>query len=77
MKSIRLLALAAIFCLPGCSAPGATYAKAHPELSPVHRQILVTGRIPGGVAAAGMTMEQVKVAVGNPRQREQLSGGEV
>ncbi len=37
----------------------------------------MTGKIPGGVSAAGMTMEQVKAAVGNPRQREQLTGGEV
>ena len=77
MKSIWLLALSTVFCLPGCSTSGATYAKAHPELSPIHRQILMTGRIPGGVAAEGMTMEQVRAAVGNPRQREQLSGGEV
>ena len=43
----------------------------------MHRQILMSGKIPGGVAAAGMTMEQVKMAVGNPRQREPLNGGEV
>ena len=77
MKTFWLLAGIAISCLAGCASPGATYARAHPELSPMHRQILMSGKIPGGVAAAGMTMEQVKVAVGNPRQREPLNGGEV
>ena len=74
---IAVLAMSAVLCLPGCSTPGAAYAREHPELSPVHRQILVTGRIPGGVAAEGMTKEQVKAAVGNPRQREPVDGGEV
>ena len=67
----------AVAGLTGCASPGAAYAKAHPDLPPIHRQILTTGRIPGGNAAAGMTMEQVKAAVGNPSHREQLTGGEV
>lgn len=77
MNHLWLFALVAAFGFAGCATPGATYAKAHPKLSPVHRQIIITGRIPGGATAAGMTMEQVKVAVGNPRQHEQLNGGEV
>jgi outer membrane protein assembly factor BamE (lipoprotein component of BamABCDE complex) len=77
MKQIGLFALSVAACLAACSTPAASYAKAHPELSPMHRQILVTGRIPGGAAAAGLTMEQVKLAVGSPRQRERLNDGEV
>lgn len=77
MKHLCLVAVIAVGGFTGCATPGATYAKAHPELSPIHRQIITTGRIPGGATAAGMTMEQVKVAVGNPTQREQLNGGEV
>lgn len=42
----------------------------------MHRQILSTGKIPGGMAAAGMTMEQVKLALGNAREHESLNGGE-
>lgn len=77
MQHLCLFAVVAACGLAGCATPGVTYARAHPELSPIQRQIIITGRIPGGATAAGMTMEQVKVAVGNPRQREQLNGGEV
>lgn len=77
MKCHWLFGVLAVSGFAGCSTPGAMYVKAHPELSPVHRQIITTGRIPGGTTAAGMTMEQVTAAVGNPRQREQLNGGEV
>jgi outer membrane protein assembly factor BamE (lipoprotein component of BamABCDE complex) len=77
VRNLSLSAVVAAFGLAGCATPGATYVKAHPELSPVHRQIILTGRIPGGATAAGMTMEQVQAAVGSPRQREPLNGGEV
>ncbi len=76
MKHFFLFAAAVIFTIAGCATPGANYVKAHPELSAMHKQILTTGKIPGGAAAAGLTMEQVKLAVGNPSQREQISGGE-
>ena len=61
------LLLAACF-ISGCSTtPGSAYARKHPELSPGHRQILVTGIVPGGEVVKGMTKEQVKIAMGgNP-----------
>ena len=77
MKHLWWFAALAVVGFAGCATPGARYAKAHPELSAAHRQIITTGRIPGGTAAAGMTREQVQAAVGNPRQREPLNGGEV
>lgn len=76
MKSIRFLAVSAILTLAGCATRGAAYAKAHPEISPTHRQILITGKIPGGTAAAGMTKEQVRLAVGSPKRIKQASTGE-
>jgi len=77
LKLRAFIALVAISCLGGCASPRVAYAKAHPELSPTHRQILISGKIPGGMAAAGMTKDQVKLAVGNPKQLEQTSAGDV
>ena len=42
----------------------------------MYRQILSTGKIPGGAAVAGMTKEQVKLAVGSPKRTEQAGAGE-
>ena len=77
MKTACFIASLAIVCLSGCSTPGSQYAKAHPELSPAHRQILTTGTIPGGGAVEGMTKEQVRLAAGNPVRVEKLSGQDV
>ena len=74
---IAAFAAVAISCLVGCASPRTAYAKAHPELSPTHRQILMTGKIPGGMAVGGMTKEQVKLAVGNPKRLEQTPAGDV
>lgn len=74
MKSLWLVALLALSCLSGCSTPGATYAKAHPELLPTHRQILIDGKVPGGGAVEGMTQEQVRLAIGNPATFEKING---
>ena len=74
MKSPCFAALLALSCLSGCSTPGATYARAHPELSPAHRQILKEGKVPGGGAVEGMTQEQVRLAIGNPSTFEKING---
>ena len=64
--------------LSGCSTPGSSYASAHPGLSPTHRQIFMTGMIPGGDAVAGMTREQVKLAMGrSPTTFESFGGQDV
>jgi outer membrane protein assembly factor BamE (lipoprotein component of BamABCDE complex) len=77
MKTICFIVVVAVFCVSGCSSPGSQYAKAHPELSPTHRNILITGRIPGGDAVEGMTKEQVKLAMGNPTKSETVNGQDV
>ncbi len=76
MKHIIPLFLAAIAgVLSGCATPAQTYAKQHPELSPQQLQILNTGRIPDGTAVAGMTQEQVKIAMGiEPAQYTKADG---
>ena len=77
-KLSALIAAAAILHLAGCaSSPRIAYVKAHPELSPAHRQILLSGKIPGGMAAEGMTKDQVKLAVGSPKRLEQTGTGDV
>lgn len=64
-SSHRLLIIfAAAGWLTACANPGASYAAKHPELTPAQRQILARGKIPSGDAVAGMTREQVKIAMG-------------
>ena len=49
-----------------------------PELSPAHRQILTSGKIPNGDAVAGMTKEQVKLAMGeSPTTFDKFNGEDV
>ncbi len=68
-----LAAVAAAF--GGCATPAQTYAKQHPELTPEQVQIFNTGRIPDGTAVAGMTQEQVKIAmVVEPVQYTKVDG---
>ena len=77
MKSACYIAAIAIFCFSGCSTPGSHYAKAHPELSPSHSKILITGEIPGGFAVAGMTKAQIRLAKGSPTKFDTLNGQDV
>src|SRR5580704_15762741 len=76
MKSIAPLLLATVACaLAGCATPSQTYAKQHPELPAAQLQILKTGKIPDGTAVAGMTQEQVKLAMGiEPAQYTKIDG---
>jgi hypothetical protein len=50
--------------LAGCANPGKSYADRYPELPAAHREILARGKIPSGDAVAGLTREQVKLAMG-------------
>lgn len=62
--------------LAGCANPGRDYAGKHPDLSVAHRQILQTGKIPSGDAVAGMTREQVTLAMGGGAQSFDKINGE-
>jgi outer membrane protein assembly factor BamE (lipoprotein component of BamABCDE complex) len=67
--------VAAAALLAGCANPGQSYASRHPELSVAHRQILSRGSIPSGDAVAGMTREQVKLAMGgDPTTFDRIDG---
>ncbi len=73
--AISALLLLATCLLSGCGTPGINYAKQHPELSPAHLQILKTGKVPDGDAIAGMTREQVQIAMGvEPAQYTKVDG---
>ena len=52
------------FLLASCTNEGQIYAKKHPELSPEHRRIMASGKIPDGTAVAGLTREQIRIAMG-------------
>jgi len=54
----------ALLLLAACTNEGQIYAKQHPELNPAQRKILATGKIPDGTAVAGLTRDQVRMAVG-------------
>ena len=73
--AIPALLLLASCLISGCGTPGITYAKQHPELPPAHLQILKTGKVPDGDAIAGMTREQVQIAMGvEPAQYTKVDG---
>lgn len=64
--------------LTSCANPGQSYLKAHPELSPAHRQIFARGEIPSGNAVAGLTREQIKLAMGHdPTTFDKANGEDV
>ncbi len=60
-----VLAAALTTLLASCGTVGQAYARQHPELSPEHRQIFMTGKVPDGMAVAGMTRDQVLMALGS------------
>jgi hypothetical protein len=76
MRIIKLLAALVIVCvLSGCETPTKAYVKQHPELSPEHRKIILSGRIKFGDPVAGMTREQVRLVMGtDPDQFDSANG---
>jgi hypothetical protein len=79
MHSIRslLFVIGTAVAVTGCASAGKTYAAKHPELTPEQRQIMTSGKIPGGTAVAGLTHEQVKIAMGGyPTTLDKISGEE-
>ena len=77
MKTGASIAVIGFLCVSGCANPGAKYAGAHPELSPAQREILVSGEIGDGAGVAGMTKEQVRLAMGAPKTVAMPNGQEV
>jgi outer membrane protein assembly factor BamE (lipoprotein component of BamABCDE complex) len=55
---------AALGLLAACTNEGQTYVKSHPELNPVQRKMIITGKIPNGTAVAGLTRDQIRLAMG-------------
>jgi hypothetical protein len=77
MNAIRFcLALGAILAT-GCTTPAVSYVSQHPELTPAQREIFTSGEIPAGDAVAGLTHEQVRLAMkGYPETFDKLDGQE-
>ena len=70
--------LSSFFLISGCSTERSSYASSHPELPEAHRQIFRNGTIPGGNAVAGMTREQVRIAMGSgPTTFDVIEGQDV
>ena len=77
MTDFRVFALFAASAFAACSNPGLDYANKHSELTPVQRQIITSGKIPAGDAVAGLTHDQVKVAMrGFPNTFDKVNGEE-
>jgi outer membrane protein assembly factor BamE (lipoprotein component of BamABCDE complex) len=76
MNRILLTAgLLILLFLAGCANAGKSYADQHPSLPAAHRQILATGKIEGGTDVAGMTREQVRLAMGgDPATFDKING---
>jgi hypothetical protein len=76
MKTIFVwVCLAALGLLAGCVSAGQAYVKKHAELSPEHRKMILTGKVPAGEAVAGMTKEEVRLAMGkDPAQFTTIDG---
>ncbi len=73
-----VLLLAAVLSLAACANPGKGYADRHPELTPAQRRIFNTARIPSGDDVAGLTREQIKIAMGgDPTTYDKADGGDV
>jgi hypothetical protein len=67
--------LTALLCL-GCESPGGAYVKQHPELSPGQRKIFLERKVSDPEAVAGLTKEQIRVAMGEPTQFDNTDGSE-
>jgi hypothetical protein len=78
MKSlIAFLALLTPALFLGCqSSPGRAYAKQHPELTPQQREIFMKKKVADINAVAGLTKEQIRIALGEPTQFENVEGVE-
>src|ERR1700678_2500636 len=64
---------AALFC-SGCTTPGQAYVKQHPELSPQQQKIFLTKKIVDPNAVAGVTRDQIHLAMGEPSQYAKIEG---
>jgi len=73
--ALYLLSAVMAWALAGCASPAQTYVQKHAELSEVHKQILLSGKIPDGAAVAGMTRDQVQLTMGiEPAQYTKIDG---
>jgi len=74
--TIAIAGLMTALLYTGCQNPGADYVKQHPELSPEQRQIFVEKKVTDVRAVAGLTKEQIRVALGEPTQFDNIEGDE-
>jgi outer membrane protein assembly factor BamE (lipoprotein component of BamABCDE complex) len=74
MPSFFLLLIALLYS--GCETPGRAYAKGHPELSPQQRKIFLERRVSDINAVAGLTKEQIRLALGEPTQIDAIDGSD-
>jgi len=74
--TIAIAAAITALLYTGCQNPGAAYVKQHPELSPQQRQIFIEKKITDVHAVAGLTKEQIRAALGEPTQFDNIEGDE-
>ena len=76
--SVLFSGLASVALFAGCVNPAKSYASKHPELTPAQRLIFTRGSIPSGDAVAGLSREQVKIAMGgDPVTYDKINGEDV
>ena len=72
----HLLFLLPLALLMGCANPAQSYVQQHPELSAEQRKIMAAGKLKNGDAVAGLTREQVRLAMGRDPDQFTKIGGE-
>src|SRR3569623_2003040 len=74
MHVTRILFPVVLLALAGCANEAQTYISQHPSLSPEHREILTRHKVPAGFAVAGMSREEVRMALGDPTTYDKVNG---
>jgi outer membrane protein assembly factor BamE (lipoprotein component of BamABCDE complex) len=74
--TIAFVLLLTALLYSGCESPGAAYVKQHPELSPQQRKIFLDKKVTDINAVKGLTKEQIRVALGEPTQFDNIEGVE-
>lgn len=62
------------FLCVGCETPGKAYVKQHPELTPQQQKIFLTKRVVDPTSVAGLTRDQIHLALGEPTKYEKIEG---
>ena len=74
-RSISALLVVSALLAAGCTSPRQDYVSQHPELTAEHRKIMLSGQLTDHAPVAGMTRDQIQLAMGvEPAQYTKVDG---